>query len=114
MAIIEYGPPGHRGVDTVMGLGDLDVVANVPDYPKAFKHVMIGGGIAAGVGLLTGHKGLTAGGAGAVAAIAILRYLTTKSEKYQKTELLQPTPAPTVEGRGAGEGQLDVEFDLSL
>lgn len=110
MPIIEYGPPGHRGVDTVMGLGDLDVVTNVTDYPKALKHVMLGGGIAAGVGLLMGHRGLTAGGAGAVAAIAILRYLTTRSTRYQKTELIVSDPAVEVQGRGEGE----VSFDLNI
>ncbi len=86
--IAEYGPPGHKGVTSIMGLGanDLDPAA----YQQSNRTV---GMVAVGVwalGLISGNKPLRDFGFGAGVALFAAGLLTRRAE--QKEAGVAPIP----------------------
>ncbi len=69
MAGIEYGPPGHKGVDTLMAVhGDETPAAEGTRVLTTTAAIW-------GVGVLTGSRRLKDLGLGATAAVLVLRWL---------------------------------------
>lgn len=75
---VEYGPPGQRGVQTIMGLGadEVDALAG-----KTEKSLTTAGWVSLGVWLLgtvTNRKSLRAAGLGGAAVAFGVRHLANK------------------------------------
>lgn len=71
--VVEYGPPGHKGVQSIMGIGSADLEATEQDT----NMMKVGGGAVAlwVAGTLTGIAALKQIGIGAGLAVAALKYL---------------------------------------
>ena len=71
--VVEYGPPGHKGVQSIMGIGsaDLEMTDTQTDMAK------VGGGAVALwlVGSLSGVDAFKQIGLGAGLAVVALQYL---------------------------------------
>lgn len=102
---ISYGPPGHKGVTQIMGLGaDEAVVAEaqasakeqVAKYlpGKAHQHVA---GVAAGawlVGLIIGSKAVRTAALGGGAAVLLCAHLMKQEEAEVVEDLPDLAPLP--------------------
>jgi hypothetical protein len=77
MPRIEYGPPGHKGVTSIMGLGALDiedrVIKVLPPSTKPLRDVMLGSGAVWLFGLVTGSNTAKNVGLGAIAAVFMVK-----------------------------------------
>jgi len=73
---ISYGPPGHRGVSHLMAVG-ADELGPTPTA-QAVDRGMTGAVIATVAGAVLGMPRLTAGGIGALLALAVVRRVGTQ------------------------------------
>ena len=68
---LSYGPPGHKGVTTLMAVG-------ADEYPNPTdRHIQAGVALSASaavLGFLSGSRTLRDAGAGAAAALLLLRW----------------------------------------
>lgn len=90
---ISYGPPGQRGVTTLMAVGADDIEESPTDH-----NITIGLGLGSAVsvlGFLVGSSTLRCLGLGAVAALYAVRW---KSQQPQVVAVTQPAmqPLPTL------------------
>ena len=81
--VVEYGPPGHKGIESIMGIGstDLEQTDSGADLMK------VGGGAVAlwVAGTLTGMNSLKQIGFGAGLAVAAIKYLKNRRESVALT-----------------------------
>jgi hypothetical protein len=79
---VEYGPPGHRGVSTIMGLGEVPAKLKALPLPKT-KPLKTAGSIAIAawlVGLVSGSSYLQHLGIGAGMAVLATQHFTNREE----------------------------------
>jgi len=91
--VAEYGPPGHKGVTSIMGLGADDI--EPAPYQRSNRTV---GLVAVGVwalGALSGNQKLRDFGFGAGMALFAAGLLTRQAEKKEAgaAVVLSPPPA---------------------
>ena len=93
---VEYGPPGHKGVTQIMGLGATGPVAGYVSLVPEDKSSRTVVGLAAAtwlVGMFIGSSTVKNIAFGAVGAIAVVQLLKNRSDA-------PPAPPATVQGWG--------------
>jgi hypothetical protein len=78
---VSYGPPGQRGVTTLMAVGDTE------DSPDPLESVLVLGAMATGAAVLLGASPkLTSMGALAVAGVGLVTFLRKKNRTVVVTK----------------------------
>ena len=88
MPHVSYGPPGHKGVTQIMGLGRLPELPEGPGLIPREKPNRITGGIALATtafGLVTGSSTARNLGLGGLAAILYIQLLSKSPEAMPTT-----------------------------
>lgn len=99
---INYGPPGHKGVTSIMGIGDTDEVEKIlalpPDRP--LKIVTVASMATWALGAATGRKDLQTLGLGASFAAFAIQMLQKRQETKQTEATLEAVIPTDVQGWG--------------
>jgi hypothetical protein len=100
MPQIEYGPPGHKGVTQIMGLGAAsDVAALVPKDTAARNTGLLAAATWLG-GLVIGNNTAKNIGIGGLLAVAYIQVLKRAAQKKQAAALVEIPLPIDVQGWG--------------
>ena len=98
MPNIEFGPPGHKGVTQIMGLGSTEILQVIPASEKPMRDVALGAAAVWAGGTVLGSNTMKNIAVGALLGVFMIRAMM----KARAGGAAQAPAIATVQGWGAG------------